>query len=225
MYLRGPVLGMVLRLRGLVALHASAVVVDGSAVALVGATGAGKSTTAAAFVKAGRPLLCDDVVALQPIGNGFDVLPGCPRLKLWPTAACLVYGDDPNLPRLAPPDGVNWWWDKRYRDLQAPLEFCPDARPLSAVYVLTDRLASDDAPAIEPFSPAGAFVDLVDATTANYALDGLMRAQEFETLGALVRTIPVRRLSSGEGANGLVRTVEAILSDFRNIAAGAPGLR
>jgi ABC-type multidrug transport system fused ATPase/permease subunit len=44
-YLLGPVMGFVLRLRGSVCLHASAVAVDGRAFALVGHPGAGKSTT------------------------------------------------------------------------------------------------------------------------------------------------------------------------------------
>src|SRR5688572_5001917 len=48
-YLLGPVMGFVMLLRGIVCLHASAVVVGAEAVALVGPAGSGKSTTAAAF--------------------------------------------------------------------------------------------------------------------------------------------------------------------------------
>ncbi|HEY0729444.1 MAG TPA: hypothetical protein VGD38_15295, partial [Pyrinomonadaceae bacterium] len=56
-YLLGPVMGFVLLLRGLVSLHASAIVVDGAAIALVGPAGAGKSTTAAAFSARGFSVL------------------------------------------------------------------------------------------------------------------------------------------------------------------------
>src|SRR5439155_24208272 len=48
-YLLGPVLGFVLRLRGITCLHASAISVGDRAVVLLGPAGAGKSTTAAAF--------------------------------------------------------------------------------------------------------------------------------------------------------------------------------
>ena len=48
-YLVGPVMGMVLYFRGITCLHASAVSVGLRAVVLLGAPGAGKSTTAAAF--------------------------------------------------------------------------------------------------------------------------------------------------------------------------------
>jgi len=64
-YLLGPVLGMVLLLRGVICLHGSAVVVDDQAIALVGAAGAGKSTTAAAFAGLGHPVLSEDVLALD----------------------------------------------------------------------------------------------------------------------------------------------------------------
>ena len=62
-YLLGPVLGLLLRFRGITCLHASAVAIDGSVIAFVGAEGAGKSTTAAAFARAGFAAVSDDVVA------------------------------------------------------------------------------------------------------------------------------------------------------------------
>ena len=59
-YLLGPVLGFVLLLRGVVCLHASAVVVGSEAIALIGPAGSGKSTTAAAFSSRGFTILADD---------------------------------------------------------------------------------------------------------------------------------------------------------------------
>lgn len=70
-YLLGPVMGFVLLLRGLVCLHASAVVVDGRAIALIGPAGAGKSTTAAAFAAHGFNILAEDVVTLDDRGGFF----------------------------------------------------------------------------------------------------------------------------------------------------------
>src|SRR5689334_16113341 len=52
-YLLGPVMGFVLLLRGIVCLHASAVIIGDQAIALLGPAGSGKSTTAAAFSKLG----------------------------------------------------------------------------------------------------------------------------------------------------------------------------
>ena len=63
----GPIIGFALHLRGTPCLHASAVVVDGRAVAFLGHSGAGKSTTAASFVHRGYRALTDDVLALDEI--------------------------------------------------------------------------------------------------------------------------------------------------------------
>jgi hypothetical protein len=53
-----------LSLRGHTVLHASAVVVGGGAVALAGASGAGKTTTARALVRAGATPVCEDKLLL-----------------------------------------------------------------------------------------------------------------------------------------------------------------
>ena len=52
--------------RGLVRLHAAAVVADGRVIALPGPMGAGKSTLAAALVRQGLRYLTDEVVAIDP---------------------------------------------------------------------------------------------------------------------------------------------------------------
>ena len=65
MCLLGPIIGFVLHLRGTPCLHASAVAIDGRAVAFLGHSGAGKSTTAAAFIRRGFRALTDDVLALD----------------------------------------------------------------------------------------------------------------------------------------------------------------
>ena len=83
-YLLGPIMGFVLRLRGVTCLHASAVALGGRAVAFIGPAGAGKSTTAAAFAGRGCPVLSDDIVPLT--GPAFLAHPGCPRLRLWPAS-------------------------------------------------------------------------------------------------------------------------------------------
>ncbi|HEY3758572.1 MAG TPA: hypothetical protein VGL37_02335 [Solirubrobacteraceae bacterium] len=58
-------LPLVATLRGLEVLHASGVVIDGRAVLITGAAGAGKSSLAAALLRAGGLLLSDDAVALE----------------------------------------------------------------------------------------------------------------------------------------------------------------
>lgn len=79
----GPVFGLLLHLRGLLVLHASALVLEAGAVILLGDKGAGKSTTAAAMIAADLKLMSDDLVVIRHDDAGqFTVLPSFPQLKL-----------------------------------------------------------------------------------------------------------------------------------------------
>jgi hypothetical protein len=89
--LRLPVIGLVLSavlvMRGLPALHASALKVGEEAVAFIGDKRFGKSTMAATMVQRGHQLVSDDVVVLdarEP--SGWTVRPGPFGIKLWPDA-------------------------------------------------------------------------------------------------------------------------------------------
>src|ERR1044071_526551 len=75
-YLLGRVMGFVMLLRGVVCLHASAVAIGDEAIALVGAAGSGKSTTAAAFAERGYSVLAGDVVTIVHLFTRFLVRPG-----------------------------------------------------------------------------------------------------------------------------------------------------
>ena len=88
----GPFWGLLLRFRGVTCLHASAVAIGGSVIAFVGAEGAGKSTTAAAFARAGYAAVSDDVVALVERKGDFFVSPSYPHLCLWPESVEMLYG-------------------------------------------------------------------------------------------------------------------------------------
>src|SRR6202012_2899502 len=82
--LLGRVIAVVLRQRGWLPLHASGVVIDDECVLFLGATGAGKSTTAAAFYRAGHLVATDDVGAVRIAGGGRCVLQSawsCVRLR------------------------------------------------------------------------------------------------------------------------------------------------
>ena len=100
--LLGVVLAVLLHQRGLLVLHASAVVLNGGAVAFLGAKGCGKSTIAAAMYSRGHLHLADDLVAINANGNGTPMaLSGYPQLKLWPVAAASSLEEDPEmLPRV-----------------------------------------------------------------------------------------------------------------------------
>ena len=86
-YLLGQVLSFSLLSRGNEPLHATAVVIDGEAVAFLGDCGYGKSTLGAAFLARGFPILTDDILALEVRDGRWFAHAGPRRLKLFPSVA------------------------------------------------------------------------------------------------------------------------------------------
>jgi hypothetical protein len=208
-YLVGPILGLLLRLRGITCLHASAVASGDRAVAFVGSEGAGKSTTAAALALRGYPVLSDDVVTLVERGGAFHVMPAYPYLCLWPDSVEKIEGSREAFSRFTPE------WDKRCLSLGSPdARFEDRALPLGAIYVFGDR-GADPAFPIEALSAQDAFITLVANTFATNLLDSAMRATEFAVLARLVSTVPIRKLYRSNAVLRLDQLCQLIGDDLR----------
>lgn len=188
-YFLGPVLSYVLRHRGVLALHASAVVVNEQALAFCGFGGAGKSTLAAAFAAAGYAVLSDDVVALREQAGHLFAFPASNYLRVWDDSARALIGDHQRLPLLTPN------WDKRAFPVEAlGYLLARYPTPLGGVCILGDREETADAPRVARLRPGEALIALMPHTSANYLLHEEMRATEFAQLTQLVESTPVYRL-------------------------------
>ncbi|MDB5859155.1 MAG: hypothetical protein JWQ76_2844 [Ramlibacter sp.] len=186
-YLLGPAMGFLLRLRGTLCLHASCAVIDGRAVAFIGPSGAGKSTAAGAFACAGLPILTDDVLALRLERGSVEALPAYPRVRLWPESAQGLFGDPQALPV------ITAGWNKRYLDLRAPgFAFHETPAPLKVVYLLEEHARADVV--IEDMSGHEAFLALAANVYASKFVDTERRAQEFDSAAQLARTVRVKRV-------------------------------
>ena len=84
-YLLGSVLGAILHQRGVVPMHASAVIVEGRAFLFMGPKRAGKSTTAALLYGRGHQVLTDDIAGLRISDEGVRISQG---------KTCLWLGDE-----------------------------------------------------------------------------------------------------------------------------------
>ncbi len=94
-------MGAVLLQRGMLPLHASAVVTPFGAVGFMGKSGRGKSTLAAQFARSGFRVLADDVAAITFVEEGTPMVqPGLPQFKLWPNSASELGESVETLPRL-----------------------------------------------------------------------------------------------------------------------------
>lgn len=187
-YLLGPVLGFALRLRGVLAFHASAVLINGRAVLLVGPSGAGKSTTAAAFATAGVPVLADDVVAVRVVDGVTLAYPSYRLLRLWDESERILFGTSGRLPLLTPT------WDKRALPLGREHPFHESPAPLGDLFLLAPRSEDPRAPRVEALRRGDAFMQLVANTYANYLLDDTMRGHEMRALDAVLRGRRIQRL-------------------------------
>lgn len=215
-YLLGPVLGILLRLRGVTCLHASAVAFGDTAVAFVGSEGAGKSTTAAALARHGHAILSDDVVALAEHDGSFFVHPAYPYLCLWPESVESLYGSRDALPQFS----ANY--EKRFLSLgKQKLRFAERALPLAAIYILADR-RGDPAPLVEELAPQRAFLSLVANSFATNTLDRGMRATEFEILARLAPSVPIRTLCAHHDASRLPDLCALLVEEARKLRTRKP---
>lgn len=216
-YLLGPVMAIILQLRGKTCLHGSVVAVDGVAIALLGAHGAGKSTSAAAFARAGYPVLADDIVLLTETDEQFIVDPAYPGVRLWPSSVELLFGNEDALPKLSPT------WNKRGLNLdRAGYQFQGEPLPLAAVYILGERSPEDSAPFLNPVSGAASLRKLVPNSWGHYAMSQELLARQFRVLARLSQRVPVRDLTAHEDAGRLPQLCQLLIDDVRAIRADSP---
>jgi hypothetical protein len=137
LFLLGSGLGILCHQRGLLPLHANAIVAGGGAHAFAGHSGAGKSTLAAYFARAGYPILCDDVCVIDPDAADAPVAwPGLPRLKLWGDASAAFGHDKGDLEPAI--EGMNKY--------HVPLSMPPAAKPvpIRRLYLLERTEATEE---------------------------------------------------------------------------------
>lgn len=124
----GPVSAHWIYLQGKIALHANCVAIDGQLAAIVGSSGAGKSSLAAALLAEGADPHGDDVISVEP--SSARVPFGASRIKLNPDVLSVL-----SLRPLSVGDlyaGI----DKRSVEFACPAD--RSTRPLRVVYRLRD---------------------------------------------------------------------------------------
>jgi hypothetical protein len=207
-YLLGQVLSFSLLSRGYEPLHATAVVIDGHAIAFLGDCGYGKSTLGAAFVARGFPMLTDDMLALEPRDGRWLAHGGPPRLKLFPSIARRVLARQ-NGSRLNPGTAK----------VVLPLtssQATNRALPLRAVYVLPDPDSGRRAPTrirIARVAPQQAFVEVIRSAFNLIQVDRTRLENQFATATRLANEVPVRRLAYPRRLSSLNAVCEAVVAD------------
>jgi hypothetical protein len=216
-YLLGQVLSFSLLSYGNDPLHATAVVIDGEAVAFLGNCGYGKSTLGAAFVARGFPILTDDVLALEERKGRWMAHAGPQRVKLFPSVARKVLtrsnGDalNPGTAKLVLPlrDG----------------EVASRTVPLKALYVLSDpkpsrTRATPSRVRIAPLCGPAAFLALTRSAFNLIQTDRQRLANHFAIAARLAAEVPLKRLVYPRRLDSLDMVCTAVLEDARKTVSG-----
>jgi hypothetical protein len=184
LFLLGSALGILSHRRGLLPLHANAVIAGGGAYAFGGHSGAGKSTLAAHFARAGYAVLCDDVCAISFADDGTPLAwPGLPRLKLWGDAAEAFGHDSGSLDRAI--EG----FDKYHVPLAEAGAM--QAVPFRRLYLLA-RTEAGENPTIARLHGQRAMAVVMEQTYRNGYLGPMgLAAQHFRLCAALMRHVEV----------------------------------
>lgn len=180
-------LGLLLHRRGVTCLHGSVVSTNGRTIALLGDSGAGKSTTAAALVAQGGTLISDDIAVLRADEVGFAVARGCSNVRLAPAASARIV-------RTGQPLVTAPWVDKLLWDVSGDGTAWSRPDPhLDALYLLR-RATEGDAVAISPPLPAAqALPRLVDCWYPQ-GLTPLLTQARFDGLRAIAARVPMFEL-------------------------------
>ena len=198
----GPAFNHLLHQRGYYVLHASTVSIGGDAVAFVGDSGDGKSTTAAAFLRRGHRVLSDDVAAVRHHDDGPTVTPGHPTAKLDPAAVAALSLPLEERARVADRD-------RRFFGLPHG----PPASPprLRRIYLLEYGPTTE----VQPVPTGEGLVELVRHTyTAGLLGERDEATSNFERCARLARSVGVSRLRRRRDLDELSAVVEAVEDDL-----------
>lgn len=191
-------------LRGLEVFHASAVVLAGGTIGLLGPSGAGKTSLALALCRQGATFLADDVLVLERSGQELLAHPGSP-------VAGVDHGEARRLEEQQANGHAPLASNERERLMAVPGAEQP--APLAALLLLQ---RSPDGPSRPQFEPLVGGAPLL-AATFNTVLSDAERLRDMLELCALAARRPVERVLAGPAVDA-ARLADAVLERFAGTA-------
>ena len=203
-----------LQQRGVATLHAAAVATGAGAALLLGPSGIGKSSLAAALVERGWALLADDVTGVVPDAGGRALaLPGFSRQRLCAHVLNEMGWRGRAQSRVR--DGVEKYWTPAQRACAEPL-------PVRAAFVLA--VADRPDVVIEPVPSGNVFRVLRHNTHRRRAMEAMgQRDAHFRALAAMARQAPVAWVTRPRHPFLLDALADCIAAHLHDTEAGRAG--
>ncbi len=170
-------------LHGLEVFHASAVVHDGQAVALLGPSQSGKTSLALALGDRGASFLADDVVAVEVRDGKLFANPGSPIAGVARDRST----DEPGEEQAGRVVAVN------ERERMVRMQNAAEAAPLSSLFFIDRRADAAATPRFEPTADA----QMLLAATFNFVLATPERLQRLLEVCALAARLRVELVGTG----------------------------
>jgi hypothetical protein len=203
--LLGKVMAYLMRQRGWLPLHASAVEIHGSAALFLGHSGAGKSTTAAAFYSRGYPVLADDVGAVKFTDGKVLLHTTWSGLRLFDDALAVIGASPP--PACFLDDKHVFHLDRRGSDVLIPVR-----RIYFLEYAGKENTCRIHAEVVGAFSAvallnSNSYLDSPDAGDRPLQLN-------LERAASVASTVPVYRLFRPRSLRYLAQLVDFVEKDI-----------
>ena len=206
------ILPRVLAYKGRLVLHASAVSVEGQAIAFVGETGWGKSTLAASLHLSGYPLLTDDGLLIKTEGDCVKALPSYSGLRLWSQSINALFKELPSCKAMAS-------YSEKNR-VRLPKNNKTDPIELTALFILGEPALEAETGSIKvsSLSQRDACMELV---RNSFQLDVSNHKQVtglFTAASSVAERLPVFTLSYPRDFSCLPAVHDVILQQYRELA-------
>lgn len=203
-YIRSLILctgiGTLLMQREYLLLHASAVEIDGKAIAFIGLSGAGKSTISLALNKKGYSLITDDVLSLEFDKNNKPLAyPSFPRIKLWDKVIEHIKDKPLSFQRIHP--------EVPKYSCNVEQCFCVDPLPLKMIFIIEADVES----IVLSLNPKESLIKLIQNSYCINLFDDKLRALNLLQCSNLAQNVPIillKRSNSLEKLEELIKIVE-----------------
>ncbi|GKU75821.1 hypothetical protein L3i20_v202180 [Paenibacillus sp. L3-i20] len=197
LYILGTCMGIILMQKNILPLHGSAIALNGKAYAIVGHSGAGKTTLTSYLIERGYQLLSDDLIAVTFDNNNRAlVMPAYPQQKIWQQTIDMLGMNN---------EGLKPLFDRETKFAVPVKSFCSEQLPLAGIFELVKN--DNDAASLSPIQGLERFHTLLQHTFRSFLIKQLgLLDWHFHTLTRFANLITMNRLSrpiSGDSLNEL----------------------